>query len=390
MPHRPVVEFLESRKFPQIAAALRARSQYILSEWDALVRDVLPSADRLTFDQLRDDLPEVIERMATSLESDRPGRTKDLLLAGPNHGEVRFHQSFSLAEVLIEYDLLRAVVMEQVVTHLGRKIEADEVVGLNGVVDLSARRATLAYVDFQSRQLQAATEAQSKYLSFLSHDLRGGLNGVFLMIEVLRRELANESRLASTVQDLDTMRRSLLETVGTMDRFLHAERFRKGKVELKPGRIHIKHLLNETVSHFSYQAKDKGLQIRVDSPGDCSVTSDRELLSLIFQNLVSNAVKYSPSGEIVVSARSTDEGGCLIGVADQGPGIATDRLNELFAAFTRGETHGQPGVGLGLSIARQAAEYLGAKVWAESKPGEGSTFFVQVPGQIPSDRPRAG
>jgi signal transduction histidine kinase len=386
MPHRPVVEFLESRKFPEIAAALRARSSYIMTEWEAMVREVLPSADRLTFDQLRDDLPQVVARMANALESDRPGQTEELLKAVPNHGEVRFHQSFSLSEVLVEYDLLRAVVMEQVVTHLGRKIEAEEVVGLNGVVDLSARRATLAYVGFQSEQLQAATEAQSKYLSFLSHDLRGGLNGVFLMIEVLRRELANEPHLASIVHDLDTMRRSLLETVGTMDRFLHAERFRKGKVQLKPGRIHVKHLLNEAVSHFSYQAKDKGLQIRVDATVECSVTSDRELLSLIFQNLISNAVKYTPAGQIVVSARSTDEDGCLVSVADDGPGIAPERLSELFAAYTRGETHGQPGVGLGLSIARQAAEYLGAKLWAESKPGKGSTFLVQIPGHLPANK----
>lgn len=382
-PPRPIVDLLTNRKFPEIAAALRARSTYVVLEWETMVREVLPSADRLTFDQLRDDMPNVIERMARALESDRPSRTEELLDVLPKHGEVRFHQSFSLTEVLIEYDLIRAVVIEQIVTHLGRKIEADEVVGLNGVLDLAGRKAILAYVGFQSNELRAATEAQSKYLSFLSHDLRGGLNGVFLMIEVLRRELANEPHLASTVQDLDAMRRSLLETVGTMDRFLHAERFRKGKVQLKPGRIHVKHLLNETVSHFSYQAKDKGLQIRVDAPMDCAVNSDRELLSLIFQNLVSNAVKYTPKGEIAVTARSTDGGGCIVSVGDKGPGIAPDRLSELFSAFTRGETHGQPGVGLGLSIAWQAAGYLGAKLWAESEPGEGSTFFVQIPIQVP-------
>lgn len=384
MAERPIVDLLREHRFPQIADALRARAPYILSEWVALVRRALPSADRLTFEQLRDDVPEALAMMAKSLESDRPNRTEELLAVLPKHGAVRYHQSFSLAELLIEYDLLRAAVMEQVVAHLGRAIGAEEVVGLNGVVDLAARRATLAYVDYQSQQLRSATEAQSKYLSFLSHDLRGGLNGVFLMIEVLRREMASEPRLAATMKDLDTMRRSLLETVGTMDRFLHAERFRKGKVELKPGRVHIKHLLNETVSHFSYQADAKGLRIRVDAPVDCAVTSDRELLSLIFQNLVSNAVKYTPSGEIVVAARSTDGEGCLVSVADQGPGIAPDRLEDLFAPFTRGETHGQPGVGLGLAIARQAAEYLGAKLWAESQVGKGTTFFVRVPGQMPS------
>jgi signal transduction histidine kinase len=287
--------------------------------------------------------------------------------------------------VLIEYDLLRAVVVRQVVTHLGRPIDADEIVGLNGVLDLAGRKATLNYVEFQSQQLRAATEAQSKYLSFLSHDLRGGLNGVFLMIEVLRRELAGEPHLAATVQDLNAMRQSLLETVGTMDRFLHAERFRKGKVQPKAGQIHVKHLLNETVSHFSYQAKDKGVQIRVDAPVDCVLQSDRELLSMIFQNLISNAVKYTMAGEVVVTARAADRGGCLVSVADQGPGIERERLGELFSAFTRGETHGQPGVGLGLSIANQAAGYLGARLWVNSKPGEGSVFFVDIPAELPAN-----
>lgn len=383
MAKRPIVDLLISSKFPDLAAALRARSMHIIVEWAAMVREVLPSADRLTFDQLRDDLPEVLQTAAASLESARPSNTEDLLKLVPKHGEVRFHQSFSLTEVLIEYDLLRAVVMEQIVTHLGRKIEADEIVALCGALDVVGRRAILAYVDHQSHQLQSATEAQSKYLSFLSHDLRGGLNGVFLMIEVLKRELANQPQLAEVVQDLDAMRRTLLETVGTMDRFLHAERFRKGKVQLKPGRIHLKHLLNEVASQYNYQAREKGLQLRVDSPEDCTITSDRELLALILQNLVSNAVKYSPRGEVVITAVPRDDGGCTVSVRDEGPGIAPDRLKELFSPFTRGETHGQPGVGLGLSIARQAAGYIGAKLWAESALGVGSTLHVHIPHSMP-------
>ena len=383
MAKRPIVDLLASRKFPDIAAALRARAPQLMDEWAAMVREVLPSADPLTFEQLRDDLPKILEKAAVSLESDRPDRTEELLAVVPKHGEVRFHQNFSLSEVLVEYDLLRAVVNEQVVTHLGRKIEADEIVALGGVLDLAGRRAILAYVEHQSHQLQAATEAQSKYLSFLSHDLRGGLNGVFLMIEVLKRELANEPHLSETVRDLDAMRRTLLETVGTMDRFLHAERFRKGKVQLKPGRIHVKQLLNEIVAQCSYQAREKGLELRVSAPDDCIITSDRELLALILQNLLSNAVKYSPHGDVTVTANGEEDGSCLISVADQGPGIAPDRLEELFSAYTRGETHGQPGVGLGLSIARQAAEYLSAKLWAESAPGKGSTFFIQIPESMP-------
>lgn len=383
MAQRPLVELLTNSRFPELAAALRARCSHLIDEWAAMVREVLPIADRLTFEQLRDDIPEVIEKAACSLESDHPNRIDDLLQIVPKHGEVRFHQSFSLREVLVEYDLLRAVVIEQVVTHLGRKIEPAEVVALSAALDLTGRRAVLAFVQHQSQQLQAATEAQSKYLSFLSHDLRGGLNGVFLMIEVLKRELANQPQLSETVKDLDSMRRALLETVGTMDRFLHAERFRKGKVQLKPGRIHLKHLINETVSHFSYQAKDKGLELQVEVPDDCLITSDRELLSLILQNLISNAVKYTPAGAVRVTAVGKGDGSCLVTVKDQGPGIAPERLGELFSAFTRGETHGQPGVGLGLAIAQQAARFLGIKLWADSTAGDGSSFQVEIPKSMP-------
>ena len=386
MEHRPLLELLAGRAFPELAGAVRACAPRVLERWEALVRKTTPHADRLSEPQLRDDAPEVLEHVARSLESDEPRHTREFVDATAAHGVVRFRQNFNLRDVLLEYALLRATLLDEVARRLGRAAEVDELIALSAALDVMSRRSVQAFVDFQSRELQAATEAQSKYLSFLSHDLRGGLNGVFLMIEVLKRELASEPKLAQTVQDLDAMRRSLLETVGTMDRFLHAERFRKGKVELKPGTIHLNPLLNESASHFSYQAKDKGVELRVDAPPQCVVTSDRELLSQIVQNLISNAVKYTQKGTVIVTARATGDGGCLISVADHGPGIAPERLSQLFAPFTRGETHGQPGVGLGLSIARQAAEYLGARLWAESTPGHGSTFYVQLPAQLPAAR----
>jgi signal transduction histidine kinase len=174
-----------------------------------------------------------------------------------------------------------------------------------------------------------------------------------------------------------------METVGTMDRFLHAERFRKGKVQLRPAPIQLGSFLTELAAHFAYQARDKRLELQADAPDDCVVTSDRELLTLVAQNLLSNAIKYTQRGKVEVIGKPVKDGGCLITFKDEGPGIEAARLDELFAPFTRGETHGQPGVGLGLSIARQAAEYLGAKLWAESVPKQGSAFHVLLPSELP-------
>ena len=382
MDSRPLLDLLARRAYPHIAAVLRQRAPQILQRWETIVREALPRADELTFVQLRDDMPEVLEQVAKSIESDRPHHTDRLHEITVKHGETRFHQSFNLDELLIEYSLLRAVVVDEVARHCGGTIHPDELMALNAALDIIGRRAARAFVSFQAAELKAATEAQSKYLSFLSHDMRGGLNGVFLMTEVLKRELANQPQLSQTMEDLDVMRRSLLETVSTMDRFLHAERFRKGKVQVRPNKVHLKPMLSEAASHFAYQAKDKGIELRVSVAADCLIVSDRELLSMIFQNLISNAVKYTEVGGVEVTASQTEDGGCVVCVRDRGPGIAPEKLTELFAPFTRGDTHGKPGVGLGLSIARQAAEMLGARLWAESTPGEGSTFNVRLPKEV--------
>jgi signal transduction histidine kinase len=203
------------------------------------------------------------------------------------------------------------------------------------------------------------------------------------MIEVLRRDLAKEPKFGESLEDLDVMRRSILETVGTMDRFLHAERFRKGKVQVRPARVDVKRLINEVAMHFSYQARDKKINLVQDVPEGVAVTSDKELVTVILQNLVGNAVKYQPAGEVRIKVVCDGDAVCLISVIDQGPGIASEKLEQLFVPFTRGETHGQTGSGLGLSIARQAADLLKARLWAESKPGQGSTFHLELPRESP-------
>ena len=386
---QPLLDVLMRRAYPELAEGLRVRIPRIVERWTSLVRRSVPQADELTFAQLRDDLPVVLEQQARALAADRAGPTEKLIEMAPKHGETRFHQNFRIEELLIEYQLLRPVVIEELAEELGRTLEPEEAVALHAVLDLAVRRGVAAFVEHQTQQLKAATEAQSKYLSFLSHDLRGGLNGVFLMIEVLRRELVKEPKFSESLEDLEMMRRSIFETVGTMDRFLHAERFRKGKVQVKPGRVELNQLIAELATQFGYQAKDKGLALHIERGDPCPAVSDRELLGMILQNLLSNAIKYTQKGGVRVSARpSRDGNGCLVAVSDDGPGIPNERLSELFGSFTRGDTHGQPGVGLGLSIARQAADLLGARLWAESQQGKGSTFYLQLPRELPKPEPR--
>jgi signal transduction histidine kinase len=375
---QPSLELLSGRAYPEVARALRGTMEAVIRRWEKVVREALPSADPLTYEQIRDDLPNVLEQAAKALESDQPFATRKLEEVAPKHGETRFHQHFKLEELMTEHCILRPILIEGVATALNRAMTVGEMAALMTALDLVTRQTALEYVAHQTTQLQAANEAQSKYLSFLSHDLRGGLNGVCLMIEVLRRELQKEERFQESVEDLDMMRRSIFETIGTMDRFLHAERFRKGKVQVRPSKVNLNHLLMDVRAQFLYLAKDKGVELTTEAPADSTITSDKDLLLMVLQNVTSNAIKYGAGKPVRIAATPGAHGAWLLSVADQGPGIPPEKLAELFGPFTRGNTQGQPGVGLGLSIARQAADLLGARLWAESRGANGTTFNLQL------------
>jgi signal transduction histidine kinase len=297
----------------------------------------------------------------------------------PIHGEARFDQDFALGELMIEYGMLRPILIEEITSVLDRLVTVEEAQALHLAADVVLRRSVTAFVNQQKAELSALVAAQTKYLSFLSHDLRGNLNGVLLMIEVLRRDLRGEEKFATSLDDLDVMRRSILDTVGTMDRFLHAERFRNGKVQVRPAPLSLRSVVGEVVGQFAYHAKDKKLALTAEVAEDVQVTTDRELLQMVLQNLVGNAVKYANRGEVRIAVENGSPDTCRVSVVDQGPGIAPERLEQIFQPFARGETHGQQGNGLGLSIARQAAELLRARLWAESSAGQGTAFHLELP-----------
>lgn len=375
-----ILQFFQAKSFPELATAVRARAAVTLTRWETAVKEILPTADELTRTQIRNSLPEILENLATALESSKASPTRALLSDSQEHGAVRFTQSYNLTELLIEFDVLRPILMEETALHMKRDISLGEIIALNMGVDLASRRSVLCFVNYQKRELEAAVTAHAKYLSFMSHDVRGGLNAILLSTDVLHQELNDRPEFAEALSDVDTIKRNIMETVGTMDRFLRAEQLRSGNIVPKRAPVDLLKLANELATQYRQQAGAKRVRITVESTDGTVIESDHELVFTILQNLVGNAVKYAGSGEIKIKIKiSPGVGSKQIAVSDQGPGIDPERLEQLFAPFVRGQTHGQSGVGLGLYISRHAAEILGATLWAESKAGEGATFYLQLP-----------
>ena len=363
---------------PEVAGAVAARIPAVLGRWERSVREQLPRADRLSPTELRDELPDVLGGLSQALaEGGVPGHLDVLLRAGDGHGRQRFGLSYDVDELLLEYGLLRPILVEEVATHLGRDLTAEESAALHAGLDAAARHGVAQLTADQQARLRAAVDGQGKLLSFLSHDLRGNLNGVLLMVEVLKRELAGDARLAESVQDLGVMRQSVLGAVATMDRFLYAERFRAGRVQARPVSVDLRSALADALAAAERRAADKGVPLAVDVPPGVTVVTDASLLSLIVQDLLDNAVRFTAAGSAVaIAVTPGDAGPTEIRVVDHGPGISPDRLAALFRPLRHDDD--QPEPGLGLPLARQAADLIGADLRAESTVGQGSTFVLTL------------
>jgi signal transduction histidine kinase len=381
------LDLLAHHPFPHLAAAIRARADFIIPEWEIAVRSTLPTADELTLQQLRNSLPSILEEMAEALASGKPHATRELIEGSKSHGVTRFHENYNIRELIVEYRLFRRIVIEHVSEALDGGMDARSNVALNMAIDTALQVGVIAFTEHLQQRIRASTDTQSKYLSFLSHDLRNHLNHAMLHLQLLAARLAKAPEYAKSVEDIESIKRAILQTTSGMDQLLQAEQLRQESAEVNVQRVDLKHLLSEIANQSQHEAQSKGLKLDVDVPEGAQTNSDEALLTLVLQNLLGNAVKYSSSGTIRIMARNGMEGkstGWVLSISDEGPGIAPENLSNLFDAFKRGETHGQPGVGLGLTIAAQAARLLGGELAVESKLNVGSTFRLVLPSYAPA------
>ncbi len=135
------LNLLGDAQFPELAGALMSCIPRALARWEKVVCEVLPKADQLTFNQLRDDMPQVLKRVAETLEQ-KGTRVDKMLNATTCHAEVRYDQNYNLNELLVEYDLLRPILIEEVTRELNRHLEVPEVVALDLRVGMCIGKAS--------------------------------------------------------------------------------------------------------------------------------------------------------------------------------------------------------------------------------------------------------
>jgi len=234
-------------------------------------------------------------------------------------------------------------------------------------------------VQIKASEAFAASDAKTRFLANMSHEIRTPLNGVLGMTEAMLGDALSDQQRAR----LGVIRQSGGALMTLLNDILDLSKVEAGKLEIESAPFHLGELMASVAASFEDVAAKRGLGLSVvASAKDLGVyEGDGGRLRQILSNLISNALKFTEAGRVEVTAAV--KGGMLeLAVSDTGIGISPAHLERLFQRFSQADastTRRFGGTGLGLAICQELTTLLSGRIRAESRLGEGSTFFVSIP-----------
>jgi len=243
--------------------------------------------------------------------------------------------------------------------------------------------ALYAELDERADYLRRASELKTKFLSNVSHEFRTPLNSVISLARLLLDRIDGDltSEQIKQVRYIESSARDLQEMVNDL---LDLAKVEAGKIRIRPKRFEVNELFSALKGMLKpLLADNSSVDLVFDDAKDLPVLrTDEGKVSQILRNLISNALKFTPNGKVIVSAKMLESQDVEFTVEDTGIGIAQEHQEDIFKEFSQVENPLQEkyrGTGLGLPLCRNLAMLLGGTIWLESALGKGSIFFVRLP-----------
>lgn len=228
------------------------------------------------------------------------------------------------------------------------------------------------------RAAQRAIHARDEVLAVVAHDLRNPLSAILMQTQLLKRAGADNAPRAQMA--MDSVRRAVVRMNRMIQDLLDVTRLEGGRLAVDRECVAPEQVIADCVESQRPLTAAASLDLRCEVSGEVhDVWADRDRLLQVLENLVGNALKFTPAGGHITLGAAPSDGGVLFWVADTGAGIPAEELPHVFDRFWQGKNGEHRGAGLGLAIVRGLVEAHGGQIWAESAEGRGTTFFFTLP-----------
>ncbi len=397
-----------SELMSNISQSLADKKELIFEDWKDKVRKdkEIESDDDMSEVALEDDVSELLDAIVKSVDKSDRDNSIGVAHFTLSHTEDRAKNNYSAAEIVREYQLLKRAIFEALKEDLdivsGRDCQKI-IYQIDTVLDVAISRSFNIFVEHRTKSLKEVQEeiAQTNqelnrlleinrdHFSYLAHDLKTPLNSIMGYAQLLLRrqeKLKNEGG-NQDIESINRVLHSSRELLAMVNDLLEFFRYENSGTQLRLVPFNIRLIINSTIETLEPLAEEKGLKIIKDyEDAPLEIVNDISKMMKIVSNLLSNAIRYTKKGKIIVSCKSLTDDQWLLAIKDTGIGIRSEDQERVFQPFARNlENYNEikeGSTGLGLAIVKQLVKLLQGEIELVSEVNQGSTFKLTFPLKI--------
>lgn len=290
----------------------------------------------------------------------------------------------NLEEIKAEYRIMsKSGETRWILDHIKPFVKPDEpdvIYQIGAVTDITEKKKYENEILESREKLKEIIDQKDRLFSIIAHDLKGPISAFVGMSKMFSENL-NELTLTELQEYTENMHKSASHILELLENLLEWSRVQRGKKQFNPERLNIRLVLKNVADLLinSYKLKEVALNLEIEN--DAYVFADLQMLNTIFRNLLSNALKFSFRGEKVEVRVSEFENKYIVSIKDYGIGMDDELKSKLFnpaEKVSRTGTEEESSTGLGLLLCKEFIDYHKGRIWVESQPNLGSTFFVEL------------
>jgi signal transduction histidine kinase len=231
----------------------------------------------------------------------------------------------------------------------------------------------------KNEELLNLNNEKNNLISIVAHDLKSPLNQMRGLLSIIKVKIDRTD--SETIACLEMIEKSASRLTALIAKILDVEAIESKDLSLVIERFNFSDLLKIVAERYKFSADEKSITIINQFNDDLLVMADKVYVMQIFDNLISNAIKFSPGNKNVFIRASKDKDRIISEIKDEGPGISADDMKKLFGKYQKlsaRPTGNESSTGLGLSIVKKFVEAMNGRIWCESESGEGASFFVSL------------